>query len=102
MDIDTAIPLGLIINELLTNSLKYAFPDDQKGKLEIKLFEEDNSLTLEVSDNGVGLDSDPVPGKNSFGLTLIDSLAEKLDATVQSFSNQGTRYLIKVSNYKLA
>ena len=102
LDIDTAIPLGLIINELLTNSLKYAFPDDQKGKLEIKLFEEDNSLTLEVSDNGVGLDSDPVPGKNSFGLTLIDSLAEKLDATVQSFSNQGTRYLIKVSNYKLA
>ena len=102
LDIDTAIPLGLIINELLTNSLKYAFTEDQTGELNIKLFEEENSLNLEVSDNGVGFETKSSSGKNSFGLTLIDSLAEKLDASVQSFNDQGTRYLIKVSNYKLA
>ncbi|WP_258099998.1 histidine kinase dimerization/phosphoacceptor domain -containing protein [Marinoscillum pacificum] len=102
LDIDTAIPLGLIINELLTNSLKYAFTEDQTGELKIKLFEEENSLNLEVSDNGVGFETKSSSGKNSFGLTLIDSLAEKLDASVQSFNDQGTRYLIKVSNYKLA
>ncbi|MEO7043721.1 MAG: sensor histidine kinase, partial [Ferruginibacter sp.] len=55
IDIDTAVPLGLIVNELLTNTLKYAFPNGEKGKISIQLEKRnDNILHLAVSDNGIG------------------------------------------------
>lgn len=101
LDIDTAIPLGLILNELLTNSLKYAFPKNEKGTLKICLLQEAETLMLEVADNGVGMDSSR-KSEGSFGMTLIDSLAEKLNATVESVQENGTRFLIRISNYKLA
>ena len=101
LDIDTAIPLGLIINELLTNSLKYAFPENEKGELKISLLQDRESLTLEVADNGIGMDN-ASKSEGSFGMTLIDSLAEKLSATVESVQENGTRYLIRITNYKLA
>ncbi|WP_421874192.1 histidine kinase dimerization/phosphoacceptor domain -containing protein [Marinoscillum sp.] len=101
LDIDTAIPLGLILNELLTNSLKYAFPENEKGALKISLLQEAETLMLEVADNGVGMDSSR-KSEGSFGMTLIDSLAEKLNATVESVQENGTRFLIRISNYKLA
>ena len=54
LDVDTAVPIGLIVNELLTNSLKYAFPEDRKGKIELSLKEMDEKqLQLVVADNGV-------------------------------------------------
>ena len=54
LDIDTAVPIGLIVNELLTNSLKYAFPKETKGKISISLKKENENLHLKVSDNGIG------------------------------------------------
>lgn len=102
LDIDTAIPLGLILNELLTNSLKYAFVDRKEGTLQIKLTEIDKKLILEVSDDGVGMKNDEEGNKNSFGLTLIESLAEKLDASVEMNQNEGTQHVFKIANYKLA
>ncbi|MEQ8469699.1 MAG: histidine kinase dimerization/phosphoacceptor domain -containing protein [Marinoscillum sp.] len=101
LDIDTAIPLGLILNELLTNSLKYAFPENQPGELSIRLNEHNESLLLEVQDNGKGFTRNE-NNQNSFGLTLIDSLAEKLNARVDLIQENGTKYLIKITNYKLA
>jgi two-component sensor histidine kinase len=80
LDVDTAIPLGLIINELTTNSLKYAFPDGRPGVITIALWKNDqNHLCLKVSDNGVGLANALKDDKStSFGTNLVQILSKKL------------------------
>lgn len=80
LDVDTAIPLGLIINELTTNSLKYAFPGDRSGVIKIALRKnEQNHLVLSVSDNGVGLAAITGPKtSSSFGTSLVQMLSKKL------------------------
>jgi len=68
LDVDSAIPLGLIINELITNSLKYAFPNGREGTIEILLHREEERLRLSVSDNGVGAaDAEKRADSTSFG-----------------------------------
>jgi two-component sensor histidine kinase len=80
LDVDTAIPLGLIVNELVTNSLKYAFPDNRQGTITIGLTPIDNNrLTLTVSDNGVGVSGAPeLKNSTSFGTSLVQMLSKKL------------------------
>jgi len=80
LDVDTAIPLGLIINELVTNALKYAFPDGRAGVIHIALWKnEQNHLCLKVSDNGVGQVNALKDGKStSFGTNLVQMLSKKL------------------------
>lgn len=78
LDIDTAVPLGLIVNELLTNALKYAFPDGRKGRIEIKLEQKDAStLRLQIADDGVGKSGDTVHG-TGFGGQLVSLLTRQL------------------------
>lgn len=90
VDIDTAVPLGLIVNELLTNTLKYAFPDGQHGKVEIKLHKNaDGVLQLQVRDNGVGK-SGTIKG-TGFGGQLITLLTQQLNGTMQEEVKDGTR-----------
>ena len=86
IDVDTAIPLGLVINEVLTNSFKYAFPDGRDGKIDIQ-FEMDASdkFKLLVSDNGVGKDV----VSSGFGTQLIDLLSKQLGAKVTSGNDDG-------------
>ncbi|MGB3607933.1 tetratricopeptide repeat-containing sensor histidine kinase, partial [Psychroserpens sp.] len=68
LDVDTAVPIGLIVNELLTNALKYAFPDNTVGKINISLSKtSDELLTLSVSDNGVGKLANIIPKGTGFG-----------------------------------
>lgn len=76
--IDTAIPCGLIINELITNSLKYAFPGDREGKISIKLHQsKDGVIALEIADNGIGIPEDKdLLNSGSLGIQLIKSIAE--------------------------
>ena len=75
VDIDTAVPLGLIVNELLTNTLKYAFPEGQKGNVRIELKKEnDGILYLEVADNGIGK-SGIIKG-TGFGSQLVSLLTQ--------------------------
>ncbi len=89
LDIDTAIPLGLIINELLTNSIKYAFPKGEKGTITIKLEKQNNHiLHLEVSDNGVGK-SGIIQG-TGFGGQLISLLTHQLNGTMSEQMQNGT------------
>lgn len=80
LDVDTAIPLGLIINELVTNSLKYAFPNGLSGVVAIELRKDDQGrLCLKVSDNGVGqAGAEAIKGSTSFGTNLVQMLSKKL------------------------
>lgn len=90
--IDQAIPLGLLINEILANALKYAFPEGRRGHILIRLQEgEDESLSLEVSDDGVGFGGDRTPSRDgSLGMQLIQSIAEyQLGGKVDIQSDSG-------------
>lgn len=98
-DIDTAIPLGLIINELLTNSIKYAFPKGEKGAITIKLEKQDNHVfQLEVSDNGIGK-SGVIQG-TGFGGQLISLLTQQLNGTIREQIQNGTTTIIDFSLIK--
>lgn len=95
MSIDQAIPCGLIVNELVSNALKYAYKDRNIGKLWIDLHEQDNKITLQITDDGVGLPKSFKFEKNdSLGVQLVYSLTEQLDGTIEVISNQGTSFLI--------
>ncbi|TAD84052.1 MAG: hypothetical protein EAY75_13835 [Bacteroidetes bacterium] len=90
VDIDTAVPLGLIVNELLTNTLKYAFPEGQQGKVQIKLSKKaDGVLQLQVADNGVGK-SGTTQG-TGFGGQLVSLLTQQLNGTMREEIHNGTK-----------
>lgn len=98
LDVDTAIPLGLIVNELITNALKHAFPKDSKGRIDLffrKL--DDNTIRLEVADNGVGI-HEIVKSKEKqggFGTKLIGLLIQQLDAKMNRIVDNGTSIQIQ-------
>lgn len=102
LDIDTVIPLGLIINELITNSLKYAFPKGEPGKVSITLKRSSDGLVLHVKDNGVGYDLDRANTSNSFGTKLIKALSKQLDGHLDVDSSNGTSIRIKFKKFQLA
>jgi len=91
MTIDMAIPCGLILNELVSNSLDYAFPDDQRGEIVVSLdLCEDGRLELGVMDNGVGSrEKTGADQRNGFGLQLVDLLAKQLGGEVETRWNPG-------------
>ncbi|UXX80229.1 tetratricopeptide repeat protein [Reichenbachiella carrageenanivorans] len=101
MDIDTVIPLGLIINELITNSIKYAFQDVEHGLLNISLEETGETMHVMVKDNGIGMDEDALKSSNSFGWKMIKSLSRKLKAEINVKNEQGTTVYLTLSRYKL-
>lgn len=101
VDIDTAVPLGLIVNELLTNTIKYAFPDGRSGKVQIKLEQGANgNLQMLVSDNGVGK-SDTIKG-TGFGGQLISLLTRQLGGTIKEDINNGTHIFFEFKSTKAA
>lgn len=96
LDVDKAIPLGLIVNELITNSLKYAFPVGREGTIEIVLHREEDQLRLAVIDDGVGVAAaEKHAGSTSFGNNLIGLLTKKLRGTVRVLSGRG--YGVEIS-----
>lgn len=99
IDVDTIIPIGLILNELICNALKHAFTADSEGLVSIKLHEKNDELVLEVSDNGVG--SDGKSTGESFGAVLIESLASKLKARLEIMADKGTSTVLHITKYKL-
>ena len=97
ISINQAYPLGLITNELITNSLKYAFPDNLNGEITVSVKKLDKELELTVMDNGIGM---PVglDWKNSstLGLKLVRTLVEnQLEGAIDMESNNGTKFIIK-------
>ncbi|MBM4284290.1 MAG: PAS domain S-box protein [Deltaproteobacteria bacterium] len=101
--IDTAIPCGLIISELLSNSLKHAFPDNRTGEIHLGFrVVEDHLLELSLWDNGVGIPESYDPKKtHSLGLRLVTDLVERqLGGAIQFSQEQGAHYLIRFRELK--
>jgi len=107
---DTAIPLGIIVNELISNSFKHAFRGRDNGEIRIKLHREEtgsnfksvnekrngNNFALTISDNGVGIPSNlDIKALDSLGLQLVMSLIEQLDAELEIKRDNGTEFTIK-------
>ena len=99
--LDQAIPCGLMVNELITNTIKYAFPNDRKGEIKIKLEEIENVIHLIVEDNGIGLPEDfNIENLESLGLQLVVSLTEQLNGNIEIFKSNGTKFLITFEKAK--
>ncbi len=115
-DMDTAVPLGMVVNELVSNSLKYAFPDMDKGTIQVKLFSEEardepnyckeptepiekcTKYTMIVCDNGIGI-SEEIDFENTetLGLQLVNILVDQLDGEIELNRNNGTEFVIGFS-----
>lgn len=97
LDIDAAMPCGLIINELVSNALKHAFPDGRKGNINIVLHSRESAVELVVSDNGVGIPGDiDVRTTRSLGLDLVTTLAEEqLNGEIILERGEGTTFRIR-------
>jgi PAS domain S-box-containing protein len=95
LDMDTAIPLGLVINELVSNALKHGFPGENGGAVSIGLHKEDTHVTLTISDDGIGfpreLDFMDTP---SLGMQLVVALVEQLEGTMELRRDEGTEFRI--------
>ena len=101
LDVDVVIPIGLILNELLTNCLKYAFPHPNEGAIKVILREEEGLLQLSVFDNGVGLPADFNPAiKKSFGHKMINAFLQKMKGEMRMYSEDGTKVDITIKNFK--
>lgn len=101
LPIDTAVPCGLIINELASNSLKYAFPGDKKGEIKITFDRTDTHFVLCVADTGIGLppDFDPEKGR-SLGMKLVRMLTTQLGGEIECRNGVGTTFEIKFPEEK--
>lgn len=100
LSIDLAIPCGLIINELVSNSLKYAFPDGRGGKIELRLLaNENNAVSISVNDNGIGFPKGiDYRNTKSLGLQLVNTLVRQIDGTIAMVNHSGTNFEIKFRN----
>ena len=104
LDLDLAVPCGLIVNELVTNSLKYAFPEgkpvsrkDKRCRIWIKMFMEGSDYVLQVKDNGIGLpESLNWQNAKSMGLRLVRMLGEhQLGGKIETDNDGGTAYTLR-------
>ncbi len=96
LDIDRAVPCGLIVNELLTNALKYAFPDEHSGTIKLQLRAENQAVTLQVRDDGVGIAPDfNWEESDSIGLQLVSALTEQLEGNARLDNDNGAIWTIR-------
>ncbi len=95
LDINTAIPLGLIVNELITNSLKHAFPDGMSGEIIVNFHPIDEHYEFTVKDNGIGFPEDlDFQNTESLGLQMVTSLTDQIDGEIELDRNNGTEFKI--------
>ena len=92
LDVDVAIPIGLIVNELISNSLKYAFPKQGPGQISVQLLENGGNLYLKVSDDGIGIMENSTIKGTGFGSELISLLTRQLDGKMTLVNDAGTSF----------
>lgn len=103
LDVDTVIPIGLILNELITNSLKYAFRDKEYGEISVMLKKDGANLLLKVRDNGDGFPPDSsMQPETTFGIKLIKAFAQKLKARLSIYNDNGACVEMHIARYKIA
>ncbi len=99
LNLDTSIPCGLIINEILSNSLKYAFPDNREGIIFVTLKNNRGKVHIEVGDNGVGIpESLDIKNTQSLGLQLVDTLVEQINGALTLERTKGTKFIIEFNS----
>jgi len=100
VDIDTAVPLGLIINELIINIFKYALSDQKEGKIEIYLSQgKEGCFKLTVQDNGPGMpEGFEISKSRSLGLRLIKRLSKQIGGSVEYIYENGSKFIISFKN----
>jgi two-component sensor histidine kinase len=102
MNINTAIPCALIINELVTNSVKHAFPHDKTGKIIIELHQEEDQIIITCTDTGVGLPHDiNLRETSTLGLKLVQALTEQLKGKIKILSGEGTSFELHINSNSL-
>ena len=90
LDVDTVIPMGLIVNEMISNSLKHAFKGKESGFIHLSIKADGKNIHMKVEDNGVGMPFDQLPhDSDSLGVELIRSFADKLEADIRINNNEG-------------
>ena len=97
LKVDKAIPCALIINELVTNAIKYAFPQDQQGEIIVELKSADKGkVTLTIADNGVGLPADfNMNNSETLGMQIINALVKKLHGSLKIDTGKGTTFTME-------
>ncbi len=96
VETDKAVPIGLMVNELVTNALKYAYPDGVPGQVRVQLSRAQDTLRLVVEDDGIGYpDESATPRGSGLGSVIVGSMAQTLHATVElDRSHAGTRFVV--------
>ena len=95
LGIDKAIPCGMLINELVTNALRHAFPDGRKGTIRIGLYSSNDKHTLLIMDDGIGLPVNIYTRQSkSLGLQLVNSLVDQLGGTLEVIRRKGTTFKV--------
>lgn len=103
LDVDTVVPLGIIVNELITNSIKYAFTTAPGGQVSIVLKSQHEQLFFQIKDSGKGFPADWTPDSNrSFGYQLIKAFAKKLKARLNVYNDGGAVIELQINKYKIA
>jgi two-component sensor histidine kinase len=96
VDINNAIPLGLIVNELLSNAMKHAFPNDMSGMIIVDFSKEDDQFELVVSDNGIGFPQElDYKNTESLGLQVVNTLTNQIGGKITMEVDNGTTFTIK-------
>ncbi len=100
VSIDNAVPLGLLINEVITNSYKHAFPNNQSGIVSVDLVDANSNCLLIIKDNGIGIPDTLNKTQNpSMGMELIYILAEQLDANIKLETTNGTQFSLEIKKH---
>jgi PAS domain S-box-containing protein len=96
MEIDRVLNIGLIVNEIISNTMKYAYPDTDSGKIHVALQHKNNSSLLKVSDDGIGIPADKISTiGSSYGMQLITIFTQQIKGTLDIDNSRGTTFTIK-------
>jgi two-component sensor histidine kinase len=96
LPIDASVTCGLIINELISNAFKHAFPDGRSGNIKLSFVKSVKQIKLVVSDDGIGLPENmDIEINDTFGLLLISTLVDQLNGTLEVIRTNGTKFIIR-------
>jgi len=95
ISIDLAIPLGLILTEVINNTIQYGFPNGESGNFTLESWEDNGECVVIMQDDGIGLPDDlDINNSETLGLTIIKSLTQELEGTFEMVSDNGTKVII--------